>query len=53
MKAKLLTDKVSPDFLYNVKNIDRENGVVTLSWTTRDYNETSVSIADVEFFNEE
>jgi len=48
VKAKLLIDKITPDFLYDVKSIDKENGTVTLAWTTRDYNETTVSITDVE-----
>jgi phosphosulfolactate synthase (CoM biosynthesis protein A) len=45
-KAKLLTDTLTPNFLYSVLEI--KNGFVKLGWQTRDWNETDVLEKDVE-----
>lgn len=53
MKAKLLTDKLCPDFLYDIKNLDRKNGTVVLCWTTRDYNECRYPLSQVKLISED
>ena len=53
MKAKLLTDKMCPNFLYDIKNLNRAAGTVVLCWTTRDYNECLYPLSQVELVSEE
>ena len=55
MKAKLLTDKICPDFLYDIKDFNRERGTVCLCWTTRgwNYNESTYPLSQVELITED
>lgn len=53
MKAKILNDKVCPDFLYHIVEITEDT--VTLGWSGRGgfWNETTRKLSEVVFVKEE